>query len=845
MDGDQPIGYRRWQVNGVEIVEETREVVWNGHAERLQDMPFSLLVFLLERPGKLLKKDELKEAIWGTGHVSDSAVRTVITKVRAALRDDDETILLTIRGTGIQLEAPVEQLEKSSLANAILELDVGQSPPGFPNWRLIERVSTVGPCVTWRCEQQQTGARLSMKLTGESRLVPALRREVEVSKELIQKVGARDELLLILDENLVRAPYFVAHHDVGLPLARWIERRGGFETLSLAVRVDIVRQVAEALALAHAQFILHGNLGPEYIYVEELGSDRWRVRVAGFGSTGGAPEGRVYQAPELVTGRAPTVSSDVYALGVLLFNLVSTRLDEPVASGWETQIDDEILRDDIAACTNGRVERRLAAALDLVERLRTLEDRRAAQREHRAALEAKEKWERARQRRPWQYTLVGVTFVAFVSLSFVIARSVSQQRATRELNEYISNNVDMLDNPVFWVGAPAVNFKASPLRSYPVGQSMLALDLDQARSSARSLGPTDARSLQAQADVIRDLLQMGRTQEAQQRLEALKPTLKGRRLEPGGAVALSLDYDQALLDRGLGHFDQAATEFQDLASRSGSGIEALGADFPLRVKFHLDESLCAAQRFGDAEKVERELVTDSARLHGEGGLVATVALTRLAATLVMEHQYDEAQNVLQKADEFLNKQWREDDSATIDTRNTLADLYARQGRWDDAIRLRRQVMESVQRLAGDRSEYAVRATTLLARDLLHAGRKPEALQLAVQATEVVTNSLSGKSAGSLAARATLSQALFTIGDPPHGAPIVDDLMKISGNETPNDVSFEGLVDYLESLRLRGEGRDLEQARSLAQRAVNIFRSEFGNDDPDTRDFQSYLQSFPK
>ena len=85
---------------------------------------------------------------------------------------------------------------------------------------------------------------------------------------------------------------------------------------------------------------------------------------------------RLYMAPELMVGKPSTIQSDLYALGVMLYQMVIADLERPLAQGWERDVEDELLREDIAACIAGEPADRLPAADALARRLRTLDDRR-------------------------------------------------------------------------------------------------------------------------------------------------------------------------------------------------------------------------------------------------------------------------------------------------------------------------------------------------------------------------------------------------------------------------------------------------------------------------------------
>lgn len=96
--------------------------------------------------------------------------------------------------------------------------------------------------------------------------------------------------------------------------------------------LEIVDQVANAMAEAHASGLIHGDLKPGNLMLEPGGA----VRILDFGlarhvdplaTQSGSPEdpqGTIaYMAPERLAGRPPTPGTDIYALGVVLYQLVT------------------------------------------------------------------------------------------------------------------------------------------------------------------------------------------------------------------------------------------------------------------------------------------------------------------------------------------------------------------------------------------------------------------------------------------------------------------------------------------------------------------------------------------
>ncbi|MBP1203954.1 serine/threonine-protein kinase [Duganella sp. 1411] len=112
----------------------------------------------------------------------------------------------------------------------------------------------------------------------------------------------------------------------GVTLKEWARARAPTEQDALRV----VAQIAEAMHEAHASGLIHGDLKPSNLIVEPSG----KVRILDFGlaikhddqltaSLAQAdPQGTIaYMAPERLLGAAPSAASDIYALGMILYEL--------------------------------------------------------------------------------------------------------------------------------------------------------------------------------------------------------------------------------------------------------------------------------------------------------------------------------------------------------------------------------------------------------------------------------------------------------------------------------------------------------------------------------------------
>ncbi len=129
------------------------------------------------------------------------------------------------------------------------------------------------------------------------------------------------------------ALYFVMPYIDGESIAARIARTGRLET---AEALAITREIADALAYAHAEGIVHRDVKPENILITRQhhalladfgiawGGDRpgRRDRVTAIGLAVGTP---AYMSPEQVLGEEPSSASDIYSLGVTLFEMLAGR----------------------------------------------------------------------------------------------------------------------------------------------------------------------------------------------------------------------------------------------------------------------------------------------------------------------------------------------------------------------------------------------------------------------------------------------------------------------------------------------------------------------------------------
>jgi non-specific serine/threonine protein kinase/serine/threonine-protein kinase len=172
-------------------------------------------------------------------------------------------------------------------------------------------------------------------------------------------------------------PYMVMELVQGVPITQWCLRGRA----SLQQRLGLFTQVCGAVAYAHQNLVIHRDLKPGNILVDEAGE----IRLLDFGvarllapvdssETVGAPITPAYAAPEQLAGGAVTTATDVHALGLLLFELLT---DARARGNEQTPLAlmlDRVLREDepipsrfAGSQANAPVEsRRLKGDLDAI-----------------------------------------------------------------------------------------------------------------------------------------------------------------------------------------------------------------------------------------------------------------------------------------------------------------------------------------------------------------------------------------------------------------------------------------------------------------------------------------------
>jgi len=200
------------------------------------------------------------------------------------------------------------------------------------HYELIEELGHGGMGTVFRAKDLNSSREIALKvLPPELSLNPALlqrfRREVMTLRQL-----RHPGIVRVLDVGADgRTNYFAMQYISGGGLDKLLEEQGG--RLPIEQALDIIIQVAEALDYAHGKNIVHRDIKPSNILLTEGGHPKLTdfgiakvVEATRMTVTGGIVGTVDYMAPEQAEGRAIGPRTDIYSLGVVLYQMITGRL---------------------------------------------------------------------------------------------------------------------------------------------------------------------------------------------------------------------------------------------------------------------------------------------------------------------------------------------------------------------------------------------------------------------------------------------------------------------------------------------------------------------------------------
>jgi serine/threonine-protein kinase len=197
-------------------------------------------------------------------------------------------------------------------------------------YRLVELLGQGGMATVYRASDAQLGREVAVKVLrpeygSDPGFVARFRQEAQAAASL-----SHPNIVSVFDFGIdAGGPYIVMEYVDGEDVATLLARNGPLPPRQAA---RLAAEVAHALAAAHTRGIVHRDVKPGNVLVSADG----RVKVADFGIARALADARLtlpgvtlgsvhYMSPEQALGEQATEASDIYALGVVLYELLAGR----------------------------------------------------------------------------------------------------------------------------------------------------------------------------------------------------------------------------------------------------------------------------------------------------------------------------------------------------------------------------------------------------------------------------------------------------------------------------------------------------------------------------------------
>ena len=307
----------------------------NGVRVRLPRQPFQVLVCLLERSGRVVTREALIAELWPHGTVVEyeHSLGTAINKIRQALGDsaDNPRFVETLPRRGYRFLVPVEPTGRPPEERPP-PVAARAPQPGvtISHYKITEKLGEGGMGVVYKAEDTKLERPVALKF-----LAPHAIEDPEHEARFVREAKAAARL----DHPNICHVYEIDEADGQTFLAmaflegRTVKDRIAERPLKLEEALDIAVQTAQGLQAAHEKGIVHRDIKGANLMVTPQG----QVKIMDFGLAQLAEGSKLtktatilgtpaYMSPEQAQRQPTDPRTDVWSLGVVLYEMVTGRL---------------------------------------------------------------------------------------------------------------------------------------------------------------------------------------------------------------------------------------------------------------------------------------------------------------------------------------------------------------------------------------------------------------------------------------------------------------------------------------------------------------------------------------
>lgn len=676
-------------------------------------------------------------------------------------------------------------------------------------------------------------------------------------------------------------PYIIMEYVAGTPLDEYCQTHG----CSVEQKISLFQLVLEAVGYAHENLVIHRDLKPSNIFVDDSGN----IKILDFGisklleedndtsltQTGARLLTPRYAAPEQIRQQNITTATDLYALGMVLYELLTGTNPYQLQELSHFETEQEILNTDppkpSSKASSQKLKKALRGDLDsiVLKSIRKEPDKR-----YRAANEFRDDLQNLRQGLPvsacedslsyrtqkffnrHKEQVLTAACVLFLLIGFTgfYMWKITQERNETRLEAQKAEKISSFLMDLFQAHNPTES----------LGDTVKAIDLLQ-RGVERAEQLKTQPKVQAQMfDVIGQVYRrLGKYKQAQTLLERavfLRSTVDGI---DNSETAASLDH-LGLLLTDMGEYEQAINTlrrslkirrkaFQDnlldiartqavlayALRRKGNykqsekiykqslaiQQEKLGAEDPLTIetKSNLGATLHNQGKYKEAEKVYREVLQQRRKVLGHSHPDVAMSINNLAALLMNMGNFSESQKLLNEALALRKKLFGDHHPKVALTMNNLAIVLSNQGQYERAENIFRSVLEMRIQQMGDKGISTSITRFCLAGLFLDTDRPDSALVVYQKVLPVFEEKLSSMHSFTIRTRMGIGSAYLAMGQLSKARQLIDEgFNNIQKIHPPG--SLEWALAEIQMGTLLLKEKEYKKAASLLTHSYNSLKN---------------------
>jgi tetratricopeptide (TPR) repeat protein/predicted Ser/Thr protein kinase len=632
-------------------------------------------------------------------------------------------------------------------------------PPNIGPYRILRLLGEGGMGVVYEAEQSQPRRLVALKMIKAAWASPETLRRFEAESQALARLQHPGIAQIYeagsTDTGFGAQPYFAMELIHGKPLVEYVNQK----KLSTRQRLELMIQVCDAVHHAHQRGIIHRDLKPGNILVDEAGqpkildfglaratdSDAKVTRQTDVGQLLGT---LAYMSPEQVLADplAVDMRSDVYALGVMLYELLAGKLPyllpnllhEAVRTIRQTDAAplstiDRTYRGDIETIVAKALEkdkaRRYVSAAELAADIRRhLNDEPIVARPASAVYQL----QKFAHRHKALVAGVAAVFAILVAGTVVSTwQAVKARRAQKEAEKQsaIAQAVsDFLQKDLL---AQASSFNQS--RPDPDMKVRSALDraAQNIEGKFKHQPEVEAAIRSTIGEAYSDL---GLYADSRKQLEKALELSRGS-LGPDNLKTLQIMVSLGWLAQEQGHIEEAE-KLQKQALDAGR--QALGATNPttLMALRRLGGVYLQESKYPQAEATLSEALQSLKRVNGSDNRDILAATNNLGAVYKQEGKFAQAEAMYRQSWNISKKLFGADSPQTLPSMGNLGILLNHVGKKSEAEDIDRQTLDIARRGLGPEHPYTLMAMDILAITCAEQGKYAEAESLNNQEFEI-------------------------------------------------------------------------------------------------------------